>query len=168
AFSCGRSELDWGDVDSVPVGTGTAGARGPDDVGQGGTTGAAGRQGSAGTTGAAGRQGSAGTTGAAGRQGSAGTTGAAGRQGSAGTTGAAGRQGSAGTTGGAGRQGSAGTPGAAGRGGLPPVVPCGATACTPGMQTCCIRPQIGAMCIAVGQTCEAGATIGCLTTPSCG
>src|SRR6185503_3867082 len=144
AFSCGRSELDWGDVDSVPVGTGTAGARGPDDVGQGGTTGAAGRQGSAGTTGAAGRQGSAGTTGAAGRQGSAGTTGAAGRQ------------------------GSAGTPGAAGRGGLPPVVPCGATACTPGMQTCCIRPQIGAMCIAVGQTCEAGATIGCLTTPSCG
>jgi hypothetical protein len=155
--ACGRSELDLGGVDNLPANTGEAGGSGTAT-----TTGTAGVTGAAG---AAGVTGVAGTTGSAGHPGAAGTTGAAG------VTGSAGRPGAAGTTGAAGRPG--GGPG--GTGGAPPPpptpIPCGNTTCTPGTQTCCIRFQngaAGASCIGAHDTCQAGTTIGCIDTPSCG
>jgi pilus assembly protein FimV len=152
ALACGRSDLDLAPVDNLPVTTGAAG-----------TSGAAGT----GTTGAAGTVGTAGTTGTAGRTGAAGRMGVAGMTGTAGTTGAAGMR--VMPTGAAGMSG----PGMPGGPGMPPPnrIPCGTTTCTAGMQACCVRVQNGmptAMCIAAGETCDAGASFGCSNTASCG
>jgi hypothetical protein len=163
AVACGRSELDFGETDDLPVSTGNAGV-----TGAAGSVGAAGVSGAAGVVGTAGTNGHAGSTGAAGHP----MTGAAGA-----TTGAAGVVGTAGTNGRAGSTGAAGRPmtGAAGMSMPPPPpppppmpVPCGGATCTPGKETCCFRPGAGAACLPVGEMCGGGASVGCLDTPSCG
>jgi hypothetical protein len=149
ALGCGRSELDLGDVETLPAGTGAAG-----------TSPITGAAGNGPITGAAG---SIPTTGTAGtRGGTAGTSPMTGAAGSGPMTGAAGTRGTA---------GSGAMTGAAGRPPMPTPIPCGAATCTPGAQTCCIRVQAGrpsASCIAAGDACDAGTTLGCLDTPSCG
>lgn len=161
AAACGRTDLDLGPPDNVPVTTGTATGAG---------TGAAGSTTTGTSTGAAGSVDTGTGTGTAGAIGGTGAGGArpTGVAGSVGGVGSAGAVGTAGTTGTAG----ASATGMAGRPGGPPPnqIPCGAETCFAGMQTCCVRPVNGrptAMCIAVGQTCDMGTSFSCASTASC-
>jgi hypothetical protein len=150
ASACGRTELDLGGTDTLPVTTGAAGAR----AGTAGTTsGAAGAiSGTAGaTSGAAGAI--SGTAGA--------TSGAAGA--TSGTAGA--------TSGTAGAAGGTVNPGGPTMPTTGPLVPCGAELCQPIIQACCVRAQNGvptATCIAATATCDGGASFSCSNTPQCG
>jgi len=153
ADACGRTGLDLGGPDDVPV-----------------TTGGAGMASATGAAGAA-SQGAAGASVGIGEAGAPGTTGAAGTTATTGTAGAT-MTGAAGAT----MTGSAGAPAMTGAAGstVPPgptVIPCGAQTCASGKQTCCARLQNGipsATCIAVTDSCEGGASFACSSTAECG
>jgi hypothetical protein len=148
AVACGRTELDLGGPDTLPVTTGAAGSS---------PSGAAGAMvtptGQAGAT--------SGTAGAA-TQGQGGAT--------PGTAGAAptGQAGAPGMTGAAGGVVNPGGPNMPTTG---PLIPCGTELCQPIMQACCVRAQNGvpsATCVAATETCDGGASFSCSNTPQCG
>jgi hypothetical protein len=164
ASACGRTELDLGGTDTLPVTTGTAGAT---SGAAGATSGTAGA--TSGTAGAT--SGTAGaTSGAAGAiSGTAGApSGAAGAfSGTAGaTSGAAGA-----TSGTAGAAGSTVNPGGPTMPTTGPFIPCGTELCRPIVQACCVSAQNGvptATCIGMNEMCAGGASFGCSNTPQCG
>lgn len=152
ADACGRTGLDLGGPEDVPVTTGAAG--------NATATGAAGAasEGAAGASAGTGEAGAPGTTGAAGATTTTGTAGAT-------MTGAAGAM--TGTAGAPAMTGAAGSTVAPG----PMGIPCGAQACVSGTQTCCARLQNGvpsATCIAVTDSCQGGASFACSSTAECG
>jgi predicted outer membrane repeat protein len=145
ADACGRTGLDLGGPEDVPV-----------------TTGAAGHATATGAAGAA-SEGAAGASAGPGEAGAPGTTGAAGSTTTAGAAGAT-------MTGAA---GGPGMTGAAGATAVPPPmrIPCGAETCTFGTQTCCARLQNGAptaSCIAATDSCQGGLSFSCSNTAECG
>jgi hypothetical protein len=151
AFACGRTELDLGATDTLPVTTGTAGATTPTGAAGSSVTGAAGA--TSGTAGATSTpSGQAGAT--------SGTAGA-----SSTPTGQAGAPGMTGAAGGIVNPGGPNMPTTG------PLIPCGTELCQPIMQACCVRAQNGvpsATCIAATETCDGGASFSCSNTPQCG
>jgi hypothetical protein len=145
ADACGRTGLDLGGPEDVPV-----------------TTGAAGHAAATGAAGAA-LEGAAGATAGIGEPGAPGTAGAAGTIATTGTAGAT-------MTGAAGAPAMTGVAGAPA---MPPPmrIPCGAETCTFGTQTCCARLQNGApmaTCIAATDSCQGGLSFSCSSTAECG